>query len=104
MVLPVAPIRRTSRRPPAWPRPSRLREALIEQNNAWQALIVGQVDLRTYTPASVVQQILHDVIGEFAKIGREGLASTAAAVETQVAMTIDKLGQDAGKHLASLVR
>ena len=62
----------------------RLRLALVEQANIWQALALGQEDLGAYKAEALVQRFLQDVVASFEDIAtRQGLLSAVDQVDKQ---------------------
>jgi hypothetical protein len=56
-----------------------MRLALVEQIGIWQALVLGQEDLRAHTARNVVQQIQQDVISRLQQVAaQEGIVEVAA--------------------------
>jgi len=73
----------------------RLRQALITQTGIWQALVLGQQQLRAYNAEGVAQRIMQDLAVKFQQLAaRRGLFGAAEQVtETLVEQTKIAAGQ-----------
>jgi hypothetical protein len=85
-----------------------LRQALIEQTSIWQALVLEQEALSTFSAEAVTQQVLQDVAATFQNlVTRRGLFGAAAAVGDSVTQATDiaatRVAQVGNKALGALV-
>ena len=68
-----------------------LRFALIEQTSVWQALVLGQEDLRSYRGGNVIQQILQEVITSFEEIAtQQGIVDAAVGVGRELSLAVEE--------------
>ncbi|HUX86660.1 MAG TPA: hypothetical protein VMW65_06635 [Chloroflexota bacterium] len=73
------------------PQLRQLRLALIEQANVWQALVLGQEDLRSYRGGNVIQQILQEVMSSFEEIAaQQGIVDAAADVGRELSLAVEE--------------